>query len=273
MNSEEIIDLITNRGSELLLGLAAAIVILLVGRVASRWAAKLTKRIVASRFEDPSLARFASSLVNVVVLVFFVIAAISKVGIQTTSFIAVIGAAGLAVGMALQGSLANFASGVLLLVFRPLAVGEFVEAGGETGKVEEIGIFTTTLVTPDNKTVIIANSGVTGNNITNYSRKPTRRVDLVFGIDYGDDIRRAKEILLEEMDANGLVLADPAPFVAVGALADSAVELVARAWTRNESYWDVHFGLTESVKHRFDAAGISFPFPQRDVHIHKGAEA
>lgn len=266
MNTEEIITYLTTRGSDLAIGIVAAIVILIVGRIVSRWSAKITNTVISKRFEDESLARFGSSMVSIALMAFFIIAAISKVGIQTTSFVAVIGAAGLAVGMALQGSLSNFASGVLILVFRPISVGEVATVGGETGKIEEIGIFTTTLNTPDNKVVIVANSSVTSSNITNFSRKPNRRIDLVFGIDYGDDIRRAKEILMEEMKKCDKVLAEPAPTVGVLELGDNSVNLAARPWAANAHYWDVYFELMENVKYRFDAEGISFPFPQRDVH-------
>lgn len=273
MNTEnmttELMTYLSTRGSDLVMGILAAIVILVVGRIVSRWGARVTSRIVTRRFEDESLARFASSMVGILLLTFFVIAAISKVGIQTTSFIAVLGAAGLAVGMALQGSLSNFASGVLLLIFRPIAVGEYVEIAGEGGSVQEIGIFATTLLTPDNKTVVVANASVTGSNITNYSRQETRRIDLVFGIDYGDDLKKAKELLLDECRKCELVLAEPAVTIGLLELGDNSVNLACRPWVKTDDYWTAYWHLMEAVKYRFDQEGISFPFPQRDVHLYK----
>jgi small conductance mechanosensitive channel len=202
-------------------------------------------------------------------MVFVIIAAINTLGVQTTSFIAVIGAAGLAIGFALQGSLANFASGVMLIIFRPFKAGDFVEAGGTSGAVEAIHIFNTVLKTPDNKKVIIPNSKVTGDNIVNYSAKDTRRVDLVFGIGYEDDIRKAKQTLEQIVASDERVLKDPAPTIAVSELGDSSVNFVVRPWVNTADYWSVYFDLTEKVKLTFDDQGISIPFPQTDVHLHK----
>jgi small conductance mechanosensitive channel len=188
---------------------------------------------------------------------------------QTTSFIAVIGAAGLAVGLALQGSLANFAAGFLMIIFRPFKVGDYIEGAGIAGTVESIQMFTTQLKTPDNKTVIVPNAKITGDNIVNWSSKGTRRVDLVIGIGYGDDIDKAKQIMMDVLTKDQRVLKDPAPQVAVLELADSSVNFVVRPWVNASDYWNVYFDTTEEIKKRFDQEGVSIPFPQRDVHMYE----
>ena len=197
------------------------------------------------------------------------IAALSKLGFQTTSFVAILGAAGLAVGLALQGSLANFASGVMLVIFHPFKVGDFIEAGNATGVVDSIDIFNTIIKTPDNKVVIVPNSQITGSKIVNYSTEPIRRVDLVFGIGYDDDLRKAKAILEEILQANEKVLKEPAYTVAVSELADHSVNFVVRPFVKTEDYWGVYFELTEAVKLRFDKEGITIPYPQTEVHLHQ----
>jgi small conductance mechanosensitive channel len=197
-----------------------------------------------------------------------VIVALSKLGIQTTSFIAIIGAAGLAVGLALQGSLANFAAGVMLIIFKPFKVGDFISAGGAMGTVEEIQIFNTILNAPDNRCIIVPNSKVTGDNITNFSGITKRRIDLVFGISYTDDMRKAKEILLKVVTSDPRVLKDPKPVVAVSELADSSVNLVCRPWVNPSDYWDVYFDTVEKGKAELEKNGITIPFPQSDVHLH-----
>jgi small conductance mechanosensitive channel len=222
---------------------------------------------------DETLTRFIVKLTKIALLTFVIIAALGTLGVQTASFVAIIGAAGLAVGFALQGSLSNFASGVMLIIFRPLKVGDFVEAGGSTGVIEEISIFNTILTTIDNKKVIIPNSQITAGSIINYSAKEERRVDLVFGIGYGDDIKLAKETLMEIVKADKRVLAEPAPTVAVSELGDSSVKLVCRPWVKTADYWGVYFDITEKVKLTFDQKGISIPFPQRDVHLHQVTKA
>ncbi len=237
------------------------------------WLAKQIKKYVVLIMErrnvDALLASFSSNIVYVALVAFVVIAALSQLGIQTTSFVAIIGAAGLAVGLALQGSLANFASGVMIIAFRPFKVGDFIEAGGVAGVVEGIQIFSTQMRTGDNKAIIIPNSGITSGNITNYSAKDTRRVDMVFGIGYGDDIKKAKDILMELITDDERILKDPEPLVAVSELADSSVNFVVRPWVNSADYWGVKFDYTEAVKLRFDKEGISIPFPQQDVHLHK----
>lgn len=207
-------------------------------------------------------------MVSWALIIFVVIAALGQLGIQTASFVAIVGAAGPAIGLALQGSLANFAAGVLILIFRPFKVGDFVEVAGVSGAVQNIQIFTTELHTPDNKKVIVPNGGVISGNITNYSANNTRRVDLVFGIGYSEDIDVAKTLLQTVLAAEPKVLQDPAPTIGVVELADSSVNLVCRPWVNTADYWDVYFNVTEAVKKALDAGGISIPFPQRDLHLH-----
>ena len=196
----------------------------------------------------------------------------NQLGIQTTSFVALLGAAGLAIGLALQGSLSNFAAGFLMILFRPFKVGDYIEAAGTAGTVEEIQIFTTALRTPDNKLVIVPNAKLTADNIVNWSAKGTRRVDMVFGIGYGDDIDRARSVIREIIEADPRVLKDPAPLVALWQLGESSVDFVARPWVKSADYWSVWFDTTEKVKKAFDAEGISIPFPQRDVHVYQHSD-
>jgi small conductance mechanosensitive channel len=258
--SESIMTLITN------IAVAAAI---LFGGI---WLAKKIKKYVANTMEkrevDALLASFSSNIIYVALVAFVVIAALGQLGIQTTSFVAIIGAAGLAIGLSLQGSLSNFASGVMIIAFRPFKVGDFVEAGGVSGVVEGIQIFSTQMRTGDNKNIIVPNSNITGSNITNYSAKDTRRVDMTFGIGYDDDIKKAKEILTEIVTSDERVLKDPEPLIAVSELADSSVNFAVRPWVNTGDYWGVYFDLTEAVKLRFDKEGISIPYPQQDVHMH-----
>jgi small conductance mechanosensitive channel len=216
---------------------------------------------------DPALTGFASSLLYSLLLVFVVIAAISELGIQTTSFVAILGAAGLAVGLALQGSLSNFASGVLIIMFRPFKIGDYVEAGGTAGVIKEISVLTTVLHTPDNKKIIVPNSSVMGGTITNYSATGTRRLDLKFGVSYSDDLNKVIKLLTEMVEADSRCLKDPAPTIAVLEHGDSSVNLVCRPWVATSDYWAVLFDFQKNVKLRFDEEGISIPFPQRDVHL------
>jgi small conductance mechanosensitive channel len=239
------------------------------------WLAKQIRGLVVDLLEkrgvDPLLATFSSNIAHVLLAAFVIIAALGQLGIQTTSLIAVIGAAGLAVGLALQGSLANFASGIMIIALRPFKVGDFVEAGGTSGIVETIQIFSTQFRTPDNKTIIVPNATITDGTITNYSTKATRRVDMVFGISYNDNIKMAREILQDLVESDERILKDPEPVIAVSALADSSVNFVVRPWVKSDDYWPVLFDMTEAVKLRFDKEGISIPFPQRDVHLHQVA--
>jgi len=251
------------------LKIVAAIIVLIVGRWIAKAIRKLVNKILIKRNVDPTLVSFVGNLTYIALLTFVIIAALAQLGIQTTSFIAVIGAAGLAVGLALQGGLANFAAGFLMIVFRPFKVGHFIEGAGATGIVEEIHIFTTQLRTPDNKTVIIPNAKLMGDNIINYSAKDTRRVDLVVGVSYTDDLQKVKQVLQDIVKKDSRILQDPASMIAVKELADSSVNFVVRLWVKTADYWDVYFDTTENVKKRFDAEGISIPFPQQDVHLYE----
>ncbi len=246
----------------------AAIAILVIGRIVVGIVTGVVRRLMKRADVDPTLTSFVASLTRIALMTFVFIAAIRALGVETTSFVAIIGAAGLAVGFALQGSLSNFASGVMLIIFRPFKAGDYVEAGGTSGSVEAIRIFNTVLRTPDNKEVIIPNSNITGANITNYSAKETRRIDLVFGIGYDDDLRKAKGILESIVNADDRILKDPACNVAVSELADSSVNFVVRPWVKSADYWGVYFDLMEKVKLTFDEQGISIPYPQQDVHMH-----
>ncbi len=254
---------IVNGGVNLIL----AIVILIIGL----WGAKKVKALFASMLTkkevDATLISFFSSMLYGAIVVFVVIAAIGKLGVETTSFAAVIAAAGLAIGLALQGSLSNFASGVLLILFKPFKAGNVIKAGGEMGVVVEVGLLTTELKTPDNIKIIMPNSAIMGGSITNLSAHPTRRVDMVVGVGYGDDLNKAKQVMLDLLTADERVLKDPAPQVEVANLNDSSVDFVVRPWVNSADYWGVKFDFTKAVKETFDAEGISIPYPQQDVHM------
>jgi small conductance mechanosensitive channel len=251
------------------INIAFALIIFIVGKFLTNVITNLVKKLMSKAHVDSILVNFIGSIIKTVLLLFVVIAALDQLGVNTTSLIALIGAAGLAIGLALQGSLQNLASGVMLIIFRPFTAGDFVEAGGATGVVEEIGIFTTTMRTGDNKEVIVPNGALFGGIITNYSKRATRRVDMVFGIGYGDDIRKAKDIMTGIIEADERILKDPAPLIAVGELADSSVNFNVRPWVNSADYWGVYFDLNEKIKLAFDENGISIPFPQMDVHIEK----
>lgn len=249
--------------------IAIALVIFYVGRMVVGIITNSVRKLLNARGMDEILVSFLVSIMRWVLLLFVIVAALSQLGIDTTSLVALLGAAGLAIGLSLQSSLSNFASGVMLIIFRPFTKGDFVEAGGATGVVDSISIFTTTMTTTDNKEIIVPNGSILSNNITNYSARPTRRVDMVFGISYDDDIRKAKALLEEIIAADDRVLADPAPVIALGELADSSVNFLVRPWVKAEDYWGLLWDTTETVKLRFDEAGISIPYPQMDVHIDK----
>jgi small conductance mechanosensitive channel len=247
--------------------IVAAVAILIVGRWVAKALKKLIQKLMSKRDLDPIIVGFVSNLAYIALMAFIIIAAMGQLGIQTTSFIAVIGAAGLAIGLAFQGSLSNFAAGFLMILFRPFKAGDFIEGGGSAGIVEEIQVFTTKLKTPDNKIIIVPNSKMMGDNITNFSANPTRRVELVVGVSYSDDIDKVKEVLNAILSQDDRILKDPAPMIALSELADSSVNFVVRVWVNAADYWGVYFDTNETVKKRFDAEGISFPFPQRDVHL------
>ena len=254
---------------EYAMNIGAAILTLIIGLYVARLIATGLSKMMGKRDLDPTIVDFTSQMVRYVIIAFVVIAALGRIGVQTTSFIAVLGAAGLAVGLALQGSLSNFASGVLIIVLRPFRAGEYIEAAGTAGSVDSVQIFATTLTTPDNKIVVVPNSAILSGNIVNYSRMPTRRIDLVIGVSYAADLAKTKAVLESVVKANSSVLASPAPQVAVAELGDSSVNLVVRPWVNGGDYWPVRFELMEAIKNGLDEAGIEIPFPQMDVHMDK----
>lgn len=252
-------------GANLLLALLTLIIGLWIIKMVMRGIKKsMTKNNI-----DATLRQFLSSLLSIVLKIMLVISVISMVGIEMTSFVAILAAAGLAVGMALSGTLQNFAGGVMIVLFKPFKVGDFISAQGFSGSVKEIQIFNTILTTPDNKTIIIPNGGLSTGAMTNFSTEPLRRVDFTFGIGYGDDIDKARNIINGLISADPRILKDPAPFVAVSELANSSVNFVVRVWAKSANYWEIFFDMTENVKKAFDKGGISIPFPQTDVHVYK----
>ncbi|MBN2447305.1 MAG: mechanosensitive ion channel [Phycisphaerae bacterium] len=249
----------------------AALATLIIGWIIARILTSVARRFMTRAKVEATLTGFACNLIYMGLLTLVIISAIGKLQVPTASFVAVIGAAGLAIGFALQGSLANFAAGVMLIIFRPFKVGDFVDAGGVSGVVSEIQVFATTIKTPDNKLIVVPNSSLTGGAITNYSAQPTRRVDLVFGIGYGDDIDKAKRTIADVFARDSRVLKDPEPTIAVSELGSSSVNIAARPWVNTGDYWAVYFDTLEAVKKAFDAGGITIPFPQQDVHMHQVA--
>jgi small conductance mechanosensitive channel len=246
-----------------------ALVIFYVGRAIARLLVKGVRKVMQAQNTDQILESFVSSLAYWAIMTFVIIAAIGQIGVQTTSLIAIMGAAGLAIGLSLQGSLANFAAGVLIVMFRPYRVGDFVEAAGVAGSVVQVQILTTVLKTGDNKQIVIPNGQIMGSIITNYSANETRRVDLTVGVGYDDDLDKVRSTLQDLIDADERILKDPVSLIAVSELADSSVNFVVRTWVNSADYWGVYFGLTEAIKKRFDQEGISFPYPQQDVHLIK----
>ena len=253
------------------LKLIAALAIFIIGKLLASLIKSGIGKAMTKAKSDPILISFTSNMVYAALLAFVIIAALGQLGIQTTSFIAILGAAGLAIGLALQGSLSNFAAGVLMIIFRPFKQGDFIEGAGVAGVVEEIHIFNTVLRTGDNKTIIIPNASLMNNNIVNYSSKSTRRLDLVIGIGYDDDIKKAKNVLSELMQQEPRILKEPAPTLGLLELADSSVNFAVRPWVNSADYWGVHFDLLENIKLRFDQEGISIPYPQQDIHLHGAA--
>jgi small conductance mechanosensitive channel len=260
---ENLIGLAINYGSKLLLALITLIVGLwLISRLV-----KMLKKTFESRSLEKTLQTFLIQLIGITLKILLIISVVTMVGIQMTSFIALLGAMGLAFGLALSGTLQNFAGGVMLLILKPFKVGDFIEAQGFLGTVKEIQIFHTVLNTPDKKKIIIPNGGLSTGAVTNFSAEPVRRLEWTFGIGYADSIDKAKEVILNVITSDERVLKDPAPFVGVISLGDSSVNIVARVWVEVPNFWDVFFKMNEAVKKEFDNKGISIPFPQRDVHI------
>jgi len=251
----------------------AAIAIFVIGRWVAKGVRSGVRRMMQKGDVDPIIIGFVGSITYIALLAFVIIAALGQLGIQTTSFIAILGAAGLAIGLALQGSLANFAAGFLMIIFRPFKVGDFIEGAGVAGVVETIQIFTTTLKTGDNKTIIIPNAKLSGDNIINYSAKETRRVDMTVGVAYDADLSKVRDVLKDIISKESRIHSDPGPLIAVAELADNSVNFVVRVWTATGDYWGVMFDMNETIKNRFDEEGIGIPFPQRDIHIVSGQVA
>ncbi len=267
MDTQQVMQTMTDFVTVYGLRVVGAIVILILGRIVANVLRSALRKGLTRRGVDASLVGFVASIAYFLVIAFAVVAALSKFGIETASFVAILGAAGFAIGFALQGSLSNFASGVMLLLFRPFRPGHFINAAGVSGTVKEIGIFSTVLATPDNTQIIVPNGQIYGGTIQNYSAYDTRRVDLLIGIGYASDIARAREIMMGLIDADDRTLSDPAPLIAISELADSSVNFAVRVWVKSPDYWGVKFELTEAIKKAFDANGIEIPFPQRVVHM------
>ena len=256
-------------GLEFGLQLVTALAIFVIGRWVAKALSRGLRRVMQARKIDAILETFVGNIVYWLLMAFVIIAAITQLGVQTTSFIAVVGAAGLAIGLAMQGALSNFAAGVLIVLFRHYKVGDYIEAGGVGGSVEAVQILTTTLKTPDNKIIIIPNSQIMDGIITNYSANDTRRVDMTFGVGYDDDLDKVRAAIKDVVESDARVHKEPAPLIAVNELADSSVNFYVRPWVNTSDYWGVYWDLTEAIKKRFDKEGISIPYPQRDLHIIK----
>jgi small conductance mechanosensitive channel len=264
---EQLVNIVSAWGLKIL----GAIVVLIIGRFVARWARRLIRKVMQRGHADATLVPFVAGVAYYLILAFVAVAVLGMVGVQTASMVAVLGAAGLAVGLALQGTLSNFASGVMLLVFRPFGVGDYIDAGGTAGSVASVGLFSTTMNTPDNVRIVVPNSAVYGSTIKNYAANATRRNDIVVGVSYDDDLAVAVSTIERVLQEDSRVLAEPAPVVAISELGDSSVNIVVRPWCTKEDYWALRFDLTRALKEQLEAAGCSIPFPQRDVHLHQVA--
>ena len=267
MKMEELIanskQILTQYGLKIL----AALAIFLLGKWLAKMLTRILRKVMRKSGIEETLVTFLANITYAALLLFVVLAALNQLGIQTTSFIAVIGAAGLAIGLAMQDSLSNLAAGVMLIIFRPFKKGDFIEAAGTSGSVMEINIFTTTLKTGDNRLIYVPNGNILSSNIVNYSANDTRRIDMIFGIGYDDDIKKAKAIIDHALKSDGRVLDDPAPTVGVIELADSSVNIAVRPWVKTPDYWSTLFALNETIKEKFDEANITIPYPQSEVHL------
>ncbi|MEM1412914.1 MAG: mechanosensitive ion channel domain-containing protein [Pseudomonadota bacterium] len=261
----DLLDLAVTVGTRVLL----ALIIYLIGRWLAKIAQRVLEKMLRKREVDEVLVDFLGSVANIAVTVVAIIAALDQLGISPASLLAVVGAASLAVGLALKDSLSNFAAGVMLVLFRPFTKGDFVDAGGESGTVDEVFLNSTRLVTPDNKLIMVPNSQIWAGSIVNYSAKDTRRVDLVIGVGYDDDLKQARDVIMGILEGHDKILSDPAPAVAVSNLGDSSVDFNVRPWVKTEDYWGVYSDVLRETKVALDAAGISIPYPQTDVHVHK----
>jgi small conductance mechanosensitive channel len=253
----------------LLINLAIAIAIYIVGKWVAKKIVTMVNKVMTSRDMEEALREFICSILSVVLSFIVVLIALEQLGVDTTSLLALLGAAGLAVGLALKDSLSNFAAGVMLILFKPFKIGDFVEAAGIAGVVEKISVFSTQFKTGDNREIIVPNAHIYGGVITNVSAKPTRRIDMVIGIGYDDDIKKARDLMAGIIEADERILKDPAPVIAVSELADSSVNFVVRPWVKSADYWAVQWDLLETIKTTFDANGVSIPYPQQDIHVHK----
>jgi small conductance mechanosensitive channel len=253
------------------INIVMALVVFVVGRWLAKAISRLTRKIMRKASVEEILINFIGNIVYTALLVVVIIAALDQLGINTASILAVFAAAGLAVGLALKDSLANFAAGVMLVLFKPFKAGDFVEVAGHQGVIEHIRIFNTTLKTGDNREITIPNGNIFGNSIVNYSARDTRRIDLVIGIGYGDDLRKARTLIEEVIKADGRILAEPEPVVMLLELADSSVNFAVRPWVKSEDYWAVRADLLENIKTKFDSNGISIPFPQREIHVYQAS--
>lgn len=265
---DDFVKFVGDKGADLGVNLLAAIAILIIGRIVAGILRSIAERMMLKAKVDQTLARFLSHIAYAALITFVIIAAIDRLGVDTTSFAAILAAAGLAVGLALQGSLSNFAAGVMLILFKPFKVGNFVEAGGAKGTIEDIHIFNTLIRTGDNVLITVPNSQITGGKITNFSAKETRRIDLVIGCSYDDDLKAVKAYLQSALESDERILAEPAPVVAVDELGDSSVNFVVRPWVNAGDYATVKWDLIEKIKVDFDERGFNLPYPQRDVHVH-----
>ena len=266
---ENITTWISENGIDWGIKIAVAIAIFIIGKIIARIIANLVEKVLRKSGTAEMLVGFLGNITYGVLLVAVVLAAVDTLGVNVTSLMAILGAAGLAVGLALKDSLGNFAAGVMIIIFRPFKIGDYITAGGTSGTVDEIGLFATLMHTPDNQRIIVPNAAIIGGNITNTSALPTRRIDLVFGIGYEDNIGQARDIIMSVIEADERILKDPEPGVAVGELADSSVNLNVRPWVNSGDYWPVRADLLETIKVKFDEAGISIPYPQQDVYMHE----
>lgn len=269
INIDKYIEMVTYWVTTYSVKIIAALLVLVIGKWLARRITNVITRLMEKNKVDITLVRFLDSIMYYSFMVMVVIAAAGQLGINTTSFLTIVGAAGLAIGLALKDSLSNFASGVMLVLFRPYRVNDYVDIGGVAGNVVSISLFTTELNTVDNQKVIVPNASITSNVITNVTANPTRRVDLVIGIGYNDDIKKAKEVIQGVLAEEKRILPEPAPLIAVSELADSSVNFAVRPWVKTGDYWGVYFALHENIKLALDANGISIPFPQQDVHMYQ----
>ncbi len=269
ISSDKLVELVQSYG----LPIIWAIIVFIVGRIVARIITHVVVKMMNKSNIDETLVKFTKTFVYVALMIFVILAALGKLGIETTSFAAILAAAGLAIGLSLQGTLGNFAAGFMLILFRPFKVGDYVEAGGVSGVIEEIQIFNTTMKSADNKEIIVPNSQIVGGTITNYSAKETRRVDMVIGVGYNDDLKKVRSVLEDILAKDERILTEPAPTIGVSELADSSVNFVVRPWVNSGDYWPVLFDTQENIKLRFDAEGISIPYPQQDLHIVKEESA